>query len=147
MISFFGNFGMQNHGNECTLQAILHNVTRFLPEAKTNCICTYPQDASARHGIPAVLMSYRYARGLPSTGTRVRDAPPLLRWLRRLVIRLPLEAIQWIQAFRALKATRMLVMTGTGMLGDFGIGPFDLHYEILQWHTIAQILRPKPLYA
>jgi len=42
------------------------------------------------------------------------------------MIRLPLEVIEWLKAFRALKGTSMLVMTGTGMLGDFGIGPFDL---------------------
>ena len=145
-ISFFGNFGMQNFGNECTLQAILHNMTRFLPEARANCICTDPQDASARHGIPAVLMSYRCARVLPSTGARARESPALLRWLRRVLIRLPLEGIEWIKAFRALKDTRMLVMTGTGMLGDFGIGPFDLHYEILKWSILAKIRGSKLLF-
>ena len=33
------------------------------------------------------------------------------------MIRLPLEVIEWLKAFRALKGTSMLVMTGTGMLG------------------------------
>ncbi len=145
-ISFFGNFGMQNFGNECTLQAILQNVTRFLPDARANCICTYPQDASARHGIPASLISYRYAKGSTSTGARDQDAPAIIRFLRRLVIRLPLEAIQWLKAFRVLKGTSLLVMTGTGMLGDFGIGPFDLHYEILKWSIIAKIRRCKLLF-
>src|SRR6267143_5609231 len=32
----------------------------------------------------------------------------------------------------------MLVMTGTGMLGDFGIGPLELHYEILKWALLAK---------
>jgi len=144
-ISFFGNFGMQNFGNECTLQAILQNVTRFLPEAKANCICTYPQDASARHGIPASLISYRYAKGSTST-ERDQDASTVIRFLRRLLIRLPLEVIQWVKAFRVLKGTSLLVMTGTGMLGDFGIGPFDLHYEILKWSILAKIRRCKLLF-
>jgi len=144
-ISFFGNFGMQNFGNECTLQAILQNVTRFLPDARANCICTYPQDASARHGIPASLISYRYAKGSTST-EQDQNAPAVIRFLRRLLIRLPLEAIQWLKAFRVLKGTSLLVMTGTGMLGDFGIGPFDLHYEILKWSIIAKIRRCKLLF-
>src|SRR5712664_3089540 len=93
-ISFFGNFGMRNFGNECTLQAILQNVTRFLPDARANCICTYPQDASARHHIPASLISYRYAKGSASTGGPDQNAPAVLRWLRRLAIRLPLELNQ-----------------------------------------------------
>jgi len=145
-ISFFGNFGMQNFGNECTLQAILQNATRFLPDASANCICTYPWDTSARHRIPASLISYRYANGSASTGARDQDAPAIIRFLRRLVIRLPLEVIQWLKAFRALRGTSMLVMTGTGMLGDFGIGPFDLHYEILKWSIIAKIRRCKLLF-
>jgi len=36
--------------------------------------------------------------------------------------------VDWLKAFRTLKGTTMLVMTGTGMLSDFGIGPLDLHY-------------------
>jgi len=40
----------------------------------------------------------------------------------------------------------MLVMTGTGMLGDFGILPFDLHYDILRWSIVAKICRCKLLF-
>jgi polysaccharide pyruvyl transferase WcaK-like protein len=142
-ISFFGNFGTQNLGNEYTLQAIIHNVRKHLPEAKLNCICTDPEDASARHKVPAFLISYRYDKGYRS---RVRRDTPLIRWLRRFLIRLPLELIEWLKAFRTLKGTRMLVMTGTGMLGDFGIGPFDLHYEILKWSLLAKLRRAKLLF-
>jgi polysaccharide pyruvyl transferase WcaK-like protein len=142
-ISFFGNFGTQNFGNEYTLQAILHNVRKYLPDANVNCICIDPEDASTRYGIPAFLMSDRYARRHPG-GARGQNR--VIRWLRRLLIRLPLEVVQWVKAFRALKGTTMLVMTGTGMLGDFGIGPFDLHYEILKWSIIAKIRRAKILF-
>ena len=128
-ISFFGNFGTQNFGNEYTLQAILHNVRKYLPDAKVNCICTDPRDVSIRHGMPAFLMSSRYARARPARG----PDHSIIRWLRRLLVRAPLELLEWFKAFRTLKGTTMLVMTGTGMLGDFGIGPFDLHYEILKW--------------
>lgn len=142
-ISFFGNFGTQNLGNEYTLQAIIHNARKYLPDAQLNCICTDPEDASARHNVPAFLISYRYDKGHRS---RVRGDTVIVRWLRRLLIRLPLELIQWFKAFRTLKGTGMLVMTGTGMLGDFGIGPFDLHYEILKWSLLAKLRRTKLLF-
>jgi polysaccharide pyruvyl transferase WcaK-like protein len=142
-ISFFGNFGTQNLGNEYTLQAIIHNVHKYLPTAKVNCICTDPEDASARHNIPASPISYRYDKGYRST---VRSDTVIIRWLRRFLIRLPLELIQWLKAFRTLKGTSMLVMTGTGMLGDFGIGPFDLHYEILKWSILAKLRGTKLLF-
>ena len=37
-------------------------------------------------------------------------------------------------------------MTGTGMLGDFGIGPFDLHYQILKWSIVAKLRRARVLF-
>jgi polysaccharide pyruvyl transferase WcaK-like protein len=142
-ISFFGNFGTQNLGNEYTLQAIIHNVRKYLPDAKVNCICTDPEDASTRHDVPASLISYRYDKGYLS---RARRDTPFIRFLRRFFVRLPLELLQWLKAFRTLKDTSMLVMTGTGMLGDFGIGPFDLHYEILKWSVLAKLRGTKLLF-
>jgi polysaccharide pyruvyl transferase WcaK-like protein len=142
-ISFFGNFGTQNLGNEYTLRAIIHNVRKYLPDAEVNCICTDPEDASARHNVPAFLISYRYDKDYRA---RMRRDTLIIRWLRRFLIRLPLELIQWLKAFRALKGTSMLVMTGTGMLGDFGIGPFDLHYEILKWSVLAKLRGTKLLF-
>src|SRR5216684_3179897 len=128
---------------EMTLQAIIHNVHKYLPDAQVNCICTNPEDASARHDILAFLISYRYGKDHRS---RARRDPLIIRWLRRFLIRLPLELIEWLRAFRTLKGTSMLVMTGTGMLGDFGIGPFDLHYEILKWSLLAKLRRTKLLF-
>jgi polysaccharide pyruvyl transferase WcaK-like protein len=80
-------------------------------------------------------MSSRFARS--SSASRAAKNP-FIRLLRRVFVRLPLELVQWLKAFRVLKDTSMLVMTGTGMLGDFGIGPLDLHYEILKWALLAK---------
>ncbi len=142
-ITFFGNFGTQNLGNEYTLKAILQNIRKYLPDAQVNCICPDPQDAAARYGIPAFLMSYRYAKDFRSPGGR---SSRVARLLRRLLIRLPLECVEWFKAFGRLKHTSMLVMTGTGMLGDFGIGPLDLHYEILKWSIVAKLRRARLLF-
>jgi polysaccharide pyruvyl transferase WcaK-like protein len=54
--------------------------------------------------------------------------------------------VDWLKAFRTLKGTTMLVMTGTGMLSDFGIGPLDLHYEILKWAILAKVRGCKVLF-
>jgi polysaccharide pyruvyl transferase WcaK-like protein len=37
-------------------------------------------------------------------------------------------------------------MTGTGMLGDFGISPLGLHYEILKWSIVAKLRRCQLLF-
>jgi len=144
-ISLFGNFGTQNLGNEYTLQAFLRNLRRHAPGAAVNCICPGPEDASARHHLPAFRMSYRYGAGFNS-GAKRRSNHPVVRLLRRCLVRIPLELIEWVKAYNALKGTSMLVMPGTGMLGDFGIGPFDLHYEILKWSILAKARGSKVLF-
>jgi polysaccharide pyruvyl transferase WcaK-like protein len=142
-ITFFGNFGTHNLGNECTLRAIVQNTRKHLPTAVIKCICTDPEVTAETHGIPAFLVSYRFAKAVRSP--RGSDSA-LKRLIRRLVIRVPLEVGEWRRAFRTLKDTDMLVMTGTGMLGDFGIGPLDLHYEILKWSIVAKLRGCKLLF-
>ncbi len=142
-ITLFGNFGTQNLGNEYTLKAILENLRERLPGARFDCVCPDPQDATKRYGIEAALMSYRYGKDFRSAGAR---SPRVIRWLRRIFLRVPREMLEWLQAFRRLRKTRLLVMTGTGMLGDFGIGPLDLHYEILKWSILAKMSGSKLLF-
>jgi polysaccharide pyruvyl transferase WcaK-like protein len=144
-ITFFGNFGTQNLGNECTLKTIIQNTRKYLPDAKLNCVCPEPKDTAQRYRIPAFLMSYRYAPEFTSRALKHRRNP-LIRFIRRVVIRIPLELLECLKAFRILRGTNMLIMTGTGMLGGFGIGPLDLHYEILKWSLIAKMRGAKVLF-
>ena len=59
-IGFFGIFGIQNLGNECTLQSILYNTRERFPFGEIYSICYRPDDTSRRHGVPAVPISARY---------------------------------------------------------------------------------------
>jgi polysaccharide pyruvyl transferase WcaK-like protein len=144
-ITFFGNFGTQNLGNECTLKAIIQNTRRYQPDAHLSCVCPEPRDTSQRYGIPARLMSYRYDPVFTSKAS-TRRSNPFIRFLRRVLIRIPIEFLECLKAFRFLKGTNMLIMTGTGMLGGFGILPLDLHYEILKWSLIAKMRGSKVLF-
>lgn len=146
-VTLFGNFGTQNLGNECTLQAIIHNLRKYLPHAAVNCICTDPKETSERHNIAASPMSARY-RCRKESGSTVRPGHnhPLVTLLRRMLIRIPNELLHWVRAFKTLRGTTMLVMAGTGMLGDFGIGPFELHYEIFKWSLLAKLRGSKLLF-
>jgi polysaccharide pyruvyl transferase WcaK-like protein len=137
-IAFFGNFGTQNLGNEYTLKAILANARRRMPDAELTCICADPKDVEARHGVAAILMSYRYSSAFVAAAQRM-SGNQVIRALRRLFVRIPRELLEVVRAFRALKGIDMLVMTGTGMLSDVGIGPFDLHWEILKWSAAARL--------
>jgi polysaccharide pyruvyl transferase WcaK-like protein len=135
-IGLFGNFGTRNLGNEYTLRAIIHQARACLPDAGLFCVCSDPADASARHGLPSKIMSYRFGTDFQS---RRQSNNRVLRLLRQLFVRLPREVTEWIEAYRTLSGARMLIMPGTGMLGDFGISPLGLHYEILKWSIVARL--------
>jgi polysaccharide pyruvyl transferase WcaK-like protein len=137
-ISLFGNFGTLNIGNECTLQAILHNIRRFLPEADVQCICSIPEDVQARHQIPAFPMSRRSTRMSPATSAR-GPGQALGRLLRRIFLRVPGELSELARMRRILKGRDRLIMTGTGMLADGGEGSLGLPYEIFKWTMMARL--------
>lgn len=144
-VAFLGNFGTHNLGNECTLQSVVQGARTHLPGAALRCICPGPEDAAERHGIAASRMSYRDDQAFRSR-TAGRVSTPVVKWARRLLIRAPLEFVDWLEAFRALRGTTMLVMPGTGMLGDFGIEPLGLHYQILKWSIVARLRGCKVLF-
>lgn len=135
-IALFGFFGVGNLGNECTLQALLYNIREHVPDAEISCICPGPDEVQSAYNIPASLI-----RDIP--------LPPVnnsfLRLLRRIFIGIPMELLRWLKAIAKLKNADMLIMTGTGMLGDFGISP-GLHYEILKWAIAAKLSRCEVLF-
>ena len=144
-ITFLGNFGTQNLGNEYTLAAIVQSARERRPEARLSCVCPDPEDVSTRHGVQGFLISYRYSKEFTQRAWH-RASTPLVRILRRLFVRGPREIWDLARAYRSLAGTRMLVMTGTGMLGDFGIEPLGLHYEILKWAALAKAHGAKVLF-
>src|SRR5215472_2380724 len=110
-VAFFGIFGIQNLGNECTLESILHNVRECLPGAEIFAISFDPDDTSRRHHLPAIAVSAQNFKGVAGSG----GFSKLLRLCRRV----PGELGDWFKAVRALRGTDLVVMTGTGMLTDY----------------------------
>src|SRR5690349_14603850 len=61
-IAFFGHFDSTNFGNESTLQAILHHLRRFQPNAEAICISTGPAATVATHHIDAIPIAERFVK-------------------------------------------------------------------------------------
>jgi polysaccharide pyruvyl transferase WcaK-like protein len=140
-IVVFGTFGAGNLGNECTVQAMLCNIRRHLPGAEISCVCSGPEETSANYRIPA--FPIRYAVSVERLfGVHARSDNTLVRCLRK-VVRLSTGPYRWYKAFKILKGKDMLLITGLGMLGDFGISPFGLHYDILGWSIVAKLCHCK----
>lgn len=139
-IGYFGLFGQQNWGNECTLQAIICNARKYLPDWEMYCICTGPEDTSIRYKIPAFPMN------AASSDTAWAQNTPVMRLLRKIFFRIPMELLHWIKAFRVLRGTHMLIAPGTGLLTDFERNIFGRCYEIFKWSVIAKLCGTKLLF-
>src|SRR5262249_8440430 len=79
-IAFFGHFNKPNCGNESTLQAILHHLRHYQPDAAVICISTGPEAIIATHQIEAIPISENllFKSWLPQN--------PLLRLLRKILV-------------------------------------------------------------
>ena len=134
-VCFYGVFGVQNLGNECTLQAILHNLRERLPNADVHAVCYRPEDTILRHNIPAVAICSESRTGGPGTQRSGR----LRRLMRILFQRIPGEIAHWWRAVQGLRGTSLVIMTGTGMITDYITTPFGYPYDIFMWTLVSRL--------
>jgi len=138
-VALFGHFDSTNFGNESTLEAILYNLRRFLPDAQVFCISTGPEATVATHHINAIpVAEILFKSWLPQRR--------ITRALRKIFIGLPSEPYRWIKGFMNLRRTDVLIIPGTGLLTDaYGLlnwGP----YNLLKWSLIAKACHCKLLF-
>ena len=138
-VLFFGHFGAGNWGNECTLQACLHHVHRLRPQAPLICLSTKPEDTLWRYGLPTVgLLDFK--RDL--RGSRDKSRPRMERLLKLMAAQ-PANIVHMVQTMREVDT---LVMTGTGMITDWGEGPLGLPLSMFQWAALARAMRRRVLF-
>jgi len=141
-ISFYGNFGAGNLGNECTLQAAIEQTLQCWPGAQLSCFCTDPQDVRIRHNIAALPSEAVDKTAAERAGSR----PPrggLERIFRIAFQRIPLELAHWIKSLRAVSREDMLIVAGTGIVADYMTGPLGWPYDIFKLSTLAALCRVK----
>jgi polysaccharide pyruvyl transferase WcaK-like protein len=134
-VCFLGNFGQGNLGNEATLRAILHRVRCDLPDAEITCICTGPEAAEKIHDVGTASIHALYIAPDFLHGTRIA------RWLRKIVIGVPLEMWRWIAAFRTLHGADLLIVPGTQFLSDNLTGALGAPYQAFRWCLCAWLRR------
>lgn len=128
-IAFFGTFGIQNLGNECTLQAIVHNAHKRFGGQKFCAVSFNPVDTLARHNLDAFPMSH-FTKAQPSRMPRI---------FRILFRRIPGELMEWLRAVKGLRGVQLVVMTGTGMLTDYSTTAFGFPYHVFRWALAARL--------
>jgi polysaccharide pyruvyl transferase WcaK-like protein len=134
-VAFFGIFGVQNLGNECTLQAVLHHARQRLNDAQFCAISSDPGDTLRRHGLAAFPMSYQNFSN-PRPGR-------LAKLIRILFKRMPGELMDWAKAVRDLRDTNLVVMTGTGMVTDYSSSAFGYPYHLFRFAAAARLAGSK----
>jgi polysaccharide pyruvyl transferase WcaK-like protein len=162
-IALFGNFGTGNLGNEATLQAMVVNLRGYLPNVEISCVCPEPEIAASDYNISGIPIRAsfpiwklssapktdekpRASEGSPSDAAAQPRRRPNFRALARTCAYPLLEAYRWVKGITSLKGADLLIMTGTGMLGDYAIKPLGLHYDIFRWAVIAKLCRCKLLF-
>src|SRR5215469_16012787 len=134
-VAFFGIFGIQNLGNECTLQAIVHNARERVVDGQLLAISFSPEDTLRRHNLTALPMSFQ-------DFSNVRPGR-IARLLRILFKRIPGELANWTKAIKHLRGTDLVVMTGTGMLTDYSTTAFSFPYHVFRWALAARLAGAK----
>jgi polysaccharide pyruvyl transferase WcaK-like protein len=137
-ISFFGNFGAGNLGNECTLQAIIEQLLEYEPGAQFLCFCTNPEDVRSRHRI-AALPAAVTRRGSWGQGRLSRILRILFRWI-------PLELAQWVRTIGPMSRSDMFIIAGTGIVNDYLTGPLGWPYDFFRLSVLAGLLRTKVVF-
>jgi polysaccharide pyruvyl transferase WcaK-like protein len=125
-IGLFGGFGWGNSGNEGSLEAMLIFLRRERPDAQLVCICAAPDVVQRDHGIRSIAFH--------STGSG-----RLIRLLDRLLFRTPSRLANWIYAIQWMRKLDLVIIPGTGILDDFGAGPWSLPYTLLRWCLCARL--------
>lgn len=132
-IALFGFFGWGNLGNTGTLQAFLHHLRRRLPDAEVWCICANPEEVAKQFQIPV------FPIDLAPRQLWYRPHNRFLRLIHQAVLRIPLEAWLWLKAYLFLQGFDLLLIPGTGVLDDYGVGPFQTPYDLFKWCLVARV--------
>ena len=131
-VALFGHFGISNFGNEATIQALLCNLRRLMPEAEITCVCSAPEVVTGEYRIPAVPIC-----GVVVQSWDVRN--PIVRLARKLFVGIPSELYRWLKAMKTLWRQDMFIVVGTGLLTDaFGLASWG-PYNVFKWSVIAKL--------
>jgi polysaccharide pyruvyl transferase WcaK-like protein len=134
-IVFFGIFGIQNLGNECTLQSILQNARERLPDADISAISFNPADTEQRHHLASLPVSHQDFGKVIRRGGLAGKLAKIGRLLRRI----PGEFNDWRKAVKGLRGADLVIMTGTGMLTDYMTTASGFPYDVFRWTCAARL--------
>jgi polysaccharide pyruvyl transferase WcaK-like protein len=132
-IVLYGNFGVGNLGNDSSLEAMLHAIKRYRPEASVICVCHGPHGVEERYGIPTQPVDISAAR------LRQPAGGGLWRRATAAADRLLDEVAFWVRRPNWLRTAGQFIVVGTGVLDDMGVRPWNAPFDLLKWCLAARL--------
>lgn len=126
-VGIFGNFGSGNFGNDASLESMLLTLRRIAPDCDFCCVCSEAEVVASTFGVDTI--SITPDRQEPVQGR-------LLAIGRGVVNRVAL----WRHAFVHVRRLKALIVPGTGVLDDFGIGPYGWPHNLFCWFLLARLM-------
>jgi polysaccharide pyruvyl transferase WcaK-like protein len=138
-IVFFGIVGIENLGNECTLQSIVQNARLHLPEADISAVSYRPEDTWKRHHLTSIPVSNQdFGKVVRKSGLAGKFSKVM-----RLLKRVPAEFNDWRLTVKGLKGAEVVFMTGTGMLTDYMTTASGFPYDVFRLSSCARLAGAK----
>lgn len=125
-IGLFGFFGCGNSGNDGSLEAMLNFLRQTRPDAELACIGPAPDKVQKGYNVLGI------AAVSPGSGV-------IVRFLDRLLFGMPSRLGNWIYAISRMRKFDLLIVPGTGILDDFGTGPWFMPYMLFRWCLSARL--------
>ena len=132
VLTLFGQFGVNNIGNDATLTAMLDELRQRLPRIRIDCVCGGLPASAKADGVRFLPLD-----PLPPKG-RWRVPGQLLRNLYVALATLLSEPWRRRRVARLLGDTGGLIVVGTGVLDDFAALPWELPAALLRWCAVAK---------
>lgn len=126
-IALFGLFGCGNLGNDGSLEAMIAQLRRQMPEAELTCICHDPEFVRATFGIETIPINWSH-----------RLATVQSRPLRRM-LKASGRLVDLGYSFARMRGFDAMVIPGTGILDDFGERPWGMPLDIFRWCLAARL--------
>jgi len=134
-IALFGMFGVGNIGNEATLEAVLHYIRNNITNTEIFCVCSNPGKVRTDHRVEAVKITadvkFHQSVFAKSFGKALNHYFRLSRIIN--------EIKSWQHALVTLRDVDIMIVPGTGILDDFGVGPKDMPYDLFRWCISARL--------
>ena len=129
-----GAFGIENFGNDATLDAVMLGLDPFVDREEMLCICSVLDYPRQRFGVDV-----DYLNGSPKAHRWTYSSNRVVRLLSRI----PRDLGRFVSAYRRMRDVDVLVIAGTGCLDDQHVGPGGLPLDMAIWCIAARAARAR----